>query len=105
METEKNEKLTVAEIIAIIENAGISVHEFAHCDYDDELKPLLGEIIEVEQHGGEEQGSDWYSVKHFPKHGVYIKTSGYYSSYNGTDFDDGYGEEVKPTEKTITVYV
>lgn len=105
MENKENEKLTVAEIIAIVESNGISVEQFAYDDYDDdELKPILGEIIEVKQHGGEDQGSNWYCVKHFPKHNVYIKTSGYYSSYNGTEFDDGYGHEVKPVEKVVTVY-
>ena len=56
----------------------------------------LGEVVEVEQKGGEDQGSEWYSVKHFVDHDVYIKTEGYYSSYNGTDFHDGYGFEVRP---------
>lgn len=64
----------------------------------------LGRVVEVEQHGGEDQGSYWYSVKHFIDHDVYIKITGYYSSYNGTDFYDGYGCEVRPTEKTITVF-
>ena len=69
------------------------------------LKQLgLGEIKEIEQLGGEGQGDTWYTVKHFVDHGVYIKTNGFYSSYNGTDFDYGFGEEVKPVEKTITVF-
>jgi len=60
---------------------------------------------EVEQYGGEGQGSTWYSVKYFPNHDVYIRVDGYYSSYNGTDFD-GWDDctEVRPKEKTITVY-
>lgn len=64
----------------------------------------LGKVVEIDQYGGEDQGSTWYSVKHFVDHDVYIKTSGYYTSYHGTDFEEGYGEEVKPTQKTITVY-
>jgi len=61
---------------------------------------------EVEQVGGEGQGDTWYSVKYFPDHDVYINVSGYYSSYNGTDFNDWDDacSEVKPIEKTITVY-
>jgi hypothetical protein len=59
---------------------------------------------QVEQVGGEDQGSTWYSIKYFPKQDIYIKVSGYYSSYNGTDFEDGWGEEVKPVEKTVTFY-
>lgn len=61
---------------------------------------------EVEQYGGEDQGSTWYSVKYFPDHDVYIRVDGYYSSYNGTDFNgwDGDCKEVRPKQKTITVY-
>ncbi len=65
----------------------------------------LGKIEEVEQYGGEGQGETWYSVKHFVDHDVYIQTDGFYSSYNGTDFYEGYGEEVVPEERMVTVYV
>jgi len=64
----------------------------------------LGEIEEVEQHGGEGEGDSWYSVKYFKDHDVYIRISGYYQSYDGTTFDQGYGEEVFPKQKMITVY-
>lgn len=64
----------------------------------------LGKVIEVEQYGGEDMGSTWYSIKHFVDHDVYIRTDGHYQSYNGTDFYEGYGKEVKPREKTITVF-
>lgn len=64
----------------------------------------LGEIEEVEQYGGEDMGSEYYVVQYFKDHDVYIRTDGYYSSYNGTDWEDGYGCEVRPKEKTITVY-
>jgi len=67
-------------------------------------KSVLGEWTEIEQYGGEDQGSTWFSIKHFVDHGVYIKTDGYYASHHGTDFDDGYGEEVKPVQKTVTVF-
>lgn len=64
----------------------------------------LGKVIEVDQYGGEGQGSTWYSVKHFVDHDVYIRTDGYYQSYEGTEFYDGYGKEVRPQQKTITVF-
>ena len=64
----------------------------------------LGEVEEVDQYGGEGQGETWYSVKYFKDHDVYIRTDGYYQSYNGTDFEEGYGQEVRPIEKTIIVY-
>lgn len=75
-----------------------------------ELEELASRIVgigkweEVEQHGGEDEGTNWYSVKYFKDHDVYIKTTGYYQSHVGTEFYKGYGEEVKPVEKTIVIY-
>lgn len=64
----------------------------------------LGKIIEVSQRGGSDQGSEWYTIKYFVDHDVYIKTEGYYSSYEGTEFNDGFGYEVKPVEVMTTIY-
>jgi hypothetical protein len=120
-------KLTAEEIIERLkevfgdDEGGISNYaygEFHEVLAWDEIKDLskedrtkvvedaigLGEIKEVEQYGGEGEGDRWWTVKHFVDHDVYIKTRGYYSSYNGTDFYYGLGTEVKPTEKTITVF-
>lgn len=94
------------EILEIVkEKCEDGVQQFAYGDFDQEALGL-GEIKEVAQHGGEDEGSDWYSVKHFVDHNVYIKVSGWYSSYNGTDFDGDWEccEQVTPQEKTITVY-
>lgn len=95
-------KLTAQEIIKFLEEKGVTVEDFAWGDFEN-----FGEIgawEEVQKYGGEDQGSTWYSVKHFKDHDVYIRTDGYYQSYNGTDFYDGYGKEVTPKEKTITVF-
>jgi hypothetical protein len=61
---------------------------------------------EVDQVGGEDEGSHWHSVKYFKDHDVYIKVTGWYSSYDGTDFEswDEACSEVQPQQKTITVY-
>jgi len=64
----------------------------------------LGQVEEVAQYGGEGKGDTWYSVKYFKDHDVYIRIDGFYTSHNGTDFYDGYGVEVKPKEKVITVF-
>jgi len=97
-------KLTGQEIIDKLKESGLTLSSFAYEEYDsNELG--LGNSKEVEQHGGEDEGSNWYSVKHFIDHDVYIKIRGFYASHVGTDFcswDDVY--EVKPAEKTITVY-
>lgn len=66
----------------------------------------LGPIIEVEQKGGRDEGSRWYTIKHFVDHDVYIKTNGYYSSYDGIEFydEDDWGYEVFPREVVVTQY-
>lgn len=123
-------KLTAEEILKKIEEFGVSEHDFAYDDadfYEDEyevreggewitlspeemeeryeqLKEELGGWEQVEQQGGEGQGDEWFSVKYFPAHDVYIRTDGWYTSYHGTDFENGYGYEVRPKEKVITVY-
>jgi hypothetical protein len=95
--------MTVKEILEEVEKQGISVEDFGYSDFDNPLENV-GEWKEVRQVGGEGEGETWYSVKFFKDHNVYIRTDGFYSSYNGTDFENGYGYQVKPTEKTITVY-
>ena len=84
------------------ENGDEVCYEFSSNYYSKELG--LGEVEEVDSHGGEGQGEDWYVVAHYKEHNVFIKISGFYSSYNGTDFDGYDFEEVKPREKVITVY-
>lgn len=93
---------TAQEILDIIKE-NMSISEFAYEDYDSE-ELGLGKVEEVDRYGGEGNGDTWYSVKHFVDHDVYIKTEGYYSSYSGTDFEYGYGTEVRPVEKTVTFY-
>lgn len=75
-------------------------------EYKIKTIPELGDIEEIARYGGEGQGETWYSVKHFKDHDVYIRVDGFYSSYNGTDFNGGWGDcsEVRPQQKTITVY-
>ena len=72
--------------------------------YNEDEHSLIWE--EVEQYGGEGKGEDWYSVKYFPKYDIYIRVDGWYQSYNGTEFHSGWDccKEVRPQQKTITVY-
>lgn len=115
-------KKTYQEILEVLKEKISKVDEFAFegfggdkkypeakyntPEYQIYISPELGEEIEIEQVGGEGEGSHWHSVKYFKDHDVYIKVTGYYSSYNGTDFDEGWDccSEVRPEQKTITVY-
>ncbi len=97
-----NNKLTGEQILEKIQ-ANMSVQEFAYEDYSpEELE--LGEVKVVDQYGGPDKGSTWYKVQYFVEHDVYIRTDGWYSSYDGTYFDEGYGSVVKPVEKMVTFY-
>lgn len=61
---------------------------------------------EVASGGGEDKGSDWFRVYHFPDVNVYIQISGYYQSYDGTDFGD-FDDAVRlvvPKEIQVTIY-
>ncbi len=57
-----------------------------------------------DNHGGEGQGEDYWSVYKFTngKDTCYVKFDGWYQSYNGSEFDEWYF--VEPKQKTITVY-
>jgi hypothetical protein len=96
-------KLTAQEIIEKIKDSGASISEFA---YEGAEEHVAGPNKEVDRTGGEDEGSHWTRTYHFTDHDVYLKVTGYYQSHYGTDFDNGWDcvKEVKPKEKTITVY-
>lgn len=65
------------------------------------------EYKSVDSYGGEDQGSDFYSViliRNPDNHDeqYYIKFQGWYASYNGAEYEDW--QFVEPKQKTITVY-
>lgn len=92
-----------AEIIAFLKEKNDSVNDYAHGGFPQEL----GKTQRVFSKGGEGEGEDWRRVYHFIDHNVYLEFNGHYTSYNGVDFYDGFDNhcsEVRPKEKTITVY-
>lgn len=58
----------------------------------------------VEQYGGEDQGSDYYTIWKFKRDGevCYVKFEGWYQSFVGAEFEEFI--EVTPKQKTITVF-
>ena len=58
----------------------------------------------VDCYGGEDQGSDYWSVYSFTDgmQVVFIQFQGWYASYEGSTYEEFY--EVTPVEKTITVF-
>lgn len=82
---------------------GIEWNEF----WSNETKTVGDVNIQVvEDFGGADQGSQRYLVFSLEKNGEteYWQKDGYYASHYGTDWD-GEFYQVKPVEKTITVYV
>lgn len=75
-------------------------------DYDDdeigiELKKL-GSFEVVDEHGGENEGSDYYAIYYFKDHDVYIKFSGWYASHVGSEYEEM--NQVYPKQEVITNY-
>ena len=100
------QKLTFDDIVKIMEKLEIDVANFTNEDFDyDELEKEVGTWDEVDHYGGSDCGSEWYSVYHFTEHDVYIRVEGYYSSYEGTNFDGEDFQEVFPTEVKRVEYL
>jgi hypothetical protein len=58
----------------------------------------------VDQHGGEGEGEQYWSVYKFTKEGqnVFVKFNGWYQSYNGSEFTDWFF--VEPKDRVVTFY-
>jgi hypothetical protein len=95
-------RLSFKEIFAFIQQNEISNSDIGYDDviWDDKG---LGEVVMIDKFGGEGQGDHAHKVFWFKDHNVYMKIDGFYSSGNGTDWDDD-PYEVKPQQKKITVY-
>lgn len=93
--------------------------EFFNCEIGDELSKWDDDaVVEFktqlkqanikfkleDRYGGEDQGSDYWSVYSFSDgmEVVFIQFQGWYASYEGSTYEEFY--EVKPVEKTITVF-
>lgn len=95
------EKLTGAQIIDILTEK-TELEKFGYGEFNS-VEIGLGESEEV---FGQRTGGDYdvmMKVVHFKDHDVYISLTGYYASHSGTEWDGEY-KEVRPKEKTITVY-
>ena len=108
------------KLVALLAEADNNVlREFFNCEIDDKeydweytevkafRKLLKDEKItfkEVDRYGGEDQGSDYWSVYSFTDgmQVVFIQFQGWYASYEGSTYEEFY--EVQPVEKTITVF-
>jgi hypothetical protein len=96
--------MKATEIIEKLEEKFKGNEDYFAYDIDEDETNEFGECPIVDECGDREGGGDYSMVvRHFKDYGVYIRQTGFYSSYNGTDWNNDF-TEVKPTEKTITVY-
>lgn len=104
-------QLTFDQILEKIKENKISISDFARgrfgggyqnkCTIDDEVGPC----VEVDSYGGEGQGEEWYTVKRFVNHDVYIRIDAYYTSYEGVNFEYSKFLHVFPLEVKRIEYV
>jgi len=107
------------KVLALLAEADYDViREFFHGEVSDNITWDSEEVGEfrkalsdadirfefVDRYGGEDQGSDYWSVYSFNDSNevVFIQFQGWYTSYDGSTFDEFY--QVQPVEKTITVF-
>lgn len=80
----------------------------SYCEDSDELETALNaaniKFECVEQHGGEGEGEDFYTVYKFTKADeiVFVKFQGWYQSYNGSEMTDW--AFVTPKKVEVIVY-
>jgi len=91
------------EILAALRQLGYSGADFG------EGLPLslkkIGKIELKECVGGEGEGDHRHVVYYLEDHDIFIKLDGYYTSYDGTSWDDiDQLYEVVPQQEVITVY-
>lgn len=94
------------KIVAKLKELEIDEEDFDYMSQEQTAKLVdaCGPFVQVASKGGEGQGEEYWLIYHFTAHNVYIKVSGFYTSYDGVDWSYGGFSEVKPVEKTMTVY-
>lgn len=97
--------MEISEIISILEDKFDSVDEYYDWIQQNE-GPIegLGEV-DMEEDDSNDTDGDHTFVVHFIDHDLYLATSGYYSSWNGSTWDNGWGTEVVPKVIEKTIYV
>lgn len=96
-------KKTVEEIIDHLHAIDDITNRLGYEDYNDE-EIGLGEIKLVEDIGGYEGAGEYMAkVYHFVEHDVYLKMEGYYSSWDGSEWESGF-THVEPKEVMVIQY-
>jgi hypothetical protein len=88
------------EIRKVLGTYGVDAVVYEHSEARDAL-PKYELVASKGESEGEDSGS--YRVFLFNEANIYIMFTGYYSSYEGTDWSLEF-KQVYPTTKTITIY-
>lgn len=76
------------------------------CDHTRKMQSIGVVSVEYEDnHGGEGEGSDYYSIYRFnfeDGEKIYVKFQGWYASYHGSEFESCF--IVEPKEVTVVQY-
>lgn len=102
----KEETKFLKELIKLCDNSEEelcqALEPYGESEFTEKITETFGEFEEVDSHGGEDQGSDYWAVYKFKKSGYYVKAQGWYASYQGHEWQTI--SIVEPKKKTITVY-
>lgn len=95
------------EIIAKIRETGFDADKIKDAvngyGEREQLEAAVGKVIQAAHYGGEGQGDSYWTVWHFVDHDVYLRADGWYASYDGHEYEDGF-KEVRPKVVNETVY-
>lgn len=103
-----------SEVIYLFFNSEVdSAEDGAQYRYCEEevnafFSELMGkgiDFVREDNHGGEGEGEDYWSVYKFTKNGkedIYVQFQGWYQSYNGSEFDEWFF--VKPKQVMVTQF-
>lgn len=91
------------EIVNKLNQLRISKDDFG-CENMPNPIEEIGLWVNVESEGGGEgEGENVSRVHHFIDQDIFIRLTGYYTSYDGTEYSGEY-ENVSPEQEVITVY-
>jgi len=80
-----------------------------HCeDNVEEILEILEEIgdanLVIDSTESAEYQYDINFITYFPKHNLYLETTGEYLSHHGYEFEKGFGRIVQPVSKTVITF-
>lgn len=89
------------ELNTMIQNSDDDMSQYVGGNFPTDFGDVE-EVFDGQQYG--DDSSTYSTVWFFKKYNKYVATYYYHDSHNGDDYSDSEFVEVKPVQKTITVY-